>query len=83
MEQGRLTDELKAKIEATFDRAELEDLYLPFRPKRRTKATIARDKGLEPLADYLWNQQPPPNRCTNLQQLSLAWRRKSPASKTP
>jgi uncharacterized protein len=56
-EQGRLTDELKAKIEATFDRAELEDLYLPFRPKRRTKATIARDRGLEPLADYLWNQQ--------------------------
>ena len=56
-EQGNLTDELKAKIEATFDRAELEDLYLPFRPKRRTKATIARDKGLEPLADYLWNQQ--------------------------
>jgi protein Tex len=57
-EQGKLTDELKAKIEATFDRAELEDLYLPYRPKRRTKATIARDKGLEPLADYLWNQQP-------------------------
>jgi uncharacterized protein len=56
-EQGKLTDELKAKIEGTFDRAELEDLYLPFRPKRRTKATIARDKGLEPLADYLWNQQ--------------------------
>jgi uncharacterized protein len=56
-EQGNLTDELKAKIEATFERAELEDLYLPFRPKRRTKATIARDKGLEPLADYLWNQQ--------------------------
>ena len=48
---------MKAKIEATFDRAELEDLYLPYRPKRRTKATIARDKGLEPLADYLWNQQ--------------------------
>jgi uncharacterized protein len=56
-EQGKLTGELKAKIEATFDRAELEDLYLPFRPKRRTKATIARDRGLEPLADYLWNQQ--------------------------
>jgi protein Tex len=57
-EQAKLTDELKSKIEATFDRAELEDLYLPYRPKRRTKATIARDKGLEPLADYLWNQQP-------------------------
>ena len=58
LEQGKLTDELKARIEATFDRSELEDLYLPYRPKRRTKATIARDRGLEPLADYLWNQQP-------------------------
>jgi len=57
LEQGKLTDELKAKIEATFDRSELEDLYLPYRPKRRTKATIAREKGLEPLADYLWNQE--------------------------
>src|SRR6204780_3254225 len=58
LEQGKLTDELKARIEATFDRAELEDLYLPYRPKRRTKATIAREKGLEPLALYLWAQEP-------------------------
>ena len=57
LEQGKLTDELKARIEATFDKSELEDLYLPYRPKRRTKATIARDRGLEPLADYLWAQQ--------------------------
>jgi uncharacterized protein len=57
-EQGKLTDELKARIEATLDRSELEDLYLPYRPKRRTKATIAREKGLEPLASYLWAQQP-------------------------
>jgi protein Tex len=57
LEQGKLTDELKARIEATFDRAELEDLYLPYRPKRRTKATIARDRGLGPLADYIWAQQ--------------------------
>jgi uncharacterized protein len=56
--QGKLTDELKAKIEATLDRAVLEDLYLPYKPKRRTKATIAREQGLEPLADYLWEQQP-------------------------
>ena len=56
-EQGRLTDELKARIEATLDRNELEDLYLPYKPKRRTKATIAREKGLEPLAAYLWAQQ--------------------------
>jgi uncharacterized protein len=57
-EQGKLTDELKARIEATLDRSELEDLYLPYKPKRRTKATIAREKGLEPLAAYLWAQQP-------------------------
>jgi uncharacterized protein len=56
-EQGKLTDELKSRIEATFERSELEDLYLPYRPKRRTKATIAREKGLEPLASYLWQQQ--------------------------
>jgi uncharacterized protein len=57
-EQGKLTDELKARIEGTLDKAELEDLYLPYKPKRRTKATIAREKGLEPLAKYLWEQQP-------------------------
>src|ERR1039458_6611169 len=56
-EQGKLTDELKARIEATLDKSELEDLYLPYRPKRRTKATIAREKGLEPLASYLWQQE--------------------------
>ena len=55
-EQGKLTDELRVRIEATFDKSELEDLYLPYRPKRRTKATIAREKGLEPLAVYLWAQ---------------------------
>ena len=58
LEQGKLTDVLKARIEATFDKSELEDLYLPYRPKRRTKATIAREKGLEPLALYLWEQEP-------------------------
>ncbi len=57
-DQGKLTPELKARIEAVLDRNELEDLYLPYKPKRRTKATIAREKGLEPLAAYLWNQQP-------------------------
>lgn len=57
-EQGKLTPELKTKIEAVLDKTELEDLYLPYRPKRRTKATIAREKGLEPLADYLWKQEP-------------------------
>ena len=57
LEQGKLTDELKARIEKTLDKSELEDLYLPYKPKRRTKATIAREKGLEPLATYLWEQQ--------------------------
>src|SRR6201997_5467318 len=57
-DQGKLTDELKARIDRTLDKSELEDLYLPYKPKRRTKAMIAREKGLEPLADYLWNQEP-------------------------
>jgi uncharacterized protein len=56
--QGKLTPELKAKIEATLEKNELEDLYLPYKPKRRTKASIAREKGLEPLAQFLWDQQP-------------------------
>jgi len=56
-EQGKLSDELKARIEAALDSHELEDLYLPYKPKRRTKATLAREKGLEPLAAYLWAQQ--------------------------
>ena len=52
-EQGKLTDELKAKIESCLQKTELEDLYLPFRPKRRTRATIAREKGLEALAKLI------------------------------
>ena len=54
-EAGALTDELRAKIEACVNATELEDLYLPWRPKRRTRATAARELGLEPLADLLWN----------------------------
>src|SRR6201985_2568134 len=57
-EQGKLTDDLRARILATLDKSELEDLYLPYKPKRRTKAMIAREKGLDPLAVYLWEQQP-------------------------
>ncbi|MBW4037680.1 MAG: RNA-binding transcriptional accessory protein [Acidobacteria bacterium] len=56
-EQGKLTDELRGRIEATMEKGELEDLYLPYRPKRRTKATIAKERGLEPLAEYLWAQE--------------------------
>jgi uncharacterized protein len=52
-EQGKLTDELAAQITAAETKARLEDIYLPFKPKRRTKAQIAREAGLEPLADGL------------------------------
>ena len=52
-QQGKLTPELKAKIEPCLQKTELEDLYLPFRPKRRTRATVAREKGLEPLAELI------------------------------
>src|ERR1700733_3519957 len=65
-EQGKLTDELKVRIETVIEKNELEDLYLPFKPKRRTKATIAREKGLEPLAAYLWAQQPAAEPLANL-----------------
>ena len=56
-EQGKLTEELKKRITECFDSVELEDIYLPFRPKRRTRATIARERGLEPLADIIFAQQ--------------------------
>ncbi|MFE5021887.1 Tex family protein [Streptomyces sp. NPDC056656] len=52
-EQGKLTDELAAQLNAAETKARLEDIYLPFKPKRRTKAQIAREAGLEPLADGL------------------------------
>jgi uncharacterized protein len=54
--QGKLTDALFKKIIACPTKAELEDLYLPFKPKRRTRAIIARERGLEPLADRMWAQ---------------------------
>ncbi|GAB2491818.1 Tex family protein [Pseudoxanthomonas sangjuensis] len=52
-EQGKLNDELRAEIEAADSKSRLEDLYLPYKPKRRTRAQIAREAGLEPLADGL------------------------------
>ncbi|NJK67051.1 MAG: RNA-binding transcriptional accessory protein [Richelia sp. CSU_2_1] len=51
--QDKLTEELQAKIESCLQKNELEDLYLPYKPKRRTRAMIAREKGLEPLAEFL------------------------------
>ena len=57
-ERNLLTDELKARVDAAETMAALEDVYLPFRPKRRTRAMIAREKGLEPLAEVLLRQDP-------------------------
>jgi len=54
--QEKLTDHLRSKILACFSKSELEDLYLPYKPKRKTKAAIAIERGLEPLANYLWEQ---------------------------
>ena len=57
-EQGKLTDELTSQIHSAASMLELEDLYLPYRPKRRTRAMIAKERGLEPLAQCLWAQDP-------------------------
>jgi len=57
-ERQLLTEDLKSKVVAAETLAALEDIYLPFRPKKRTKATIARERGLAPLAEILWQQDP-------------------------
>lgn len=64
-EQGKLTEELKKKIEMATTLVAVDDLYLPYRPKKRTRATMAKERGLEPLADIL-----------SLQETRAAWRRK-------
>ncbi|WP_315547830.1 Tex family protein [Prevotella koreensis] len=56
-DQGRMTDELQQRIDATWNPTELEDIYLPFKPKRRTRAQVAREHGLEPLAEILLMQR--------------------------
>ena len=56
-EQGKLTPELAAKIKAVTKLQELEDLYLPYKPKKRTRATVAKEKGLEPLAEMILKQE--------------------------
>ena len=55
-EQDKLTDELKKQIEEAETLSKLEDIYLPYRPKRKTRATKAREKGLQPLADLIFEQ---------------------------
>ncbi|MBN2443950.1 MAG: RNA-binding transcriptional accessory protein, partial [Spirochaetales bacterium] len=57
-EQGKLTKDLKKKITECIDKIKLEDIYLPYKPKRRTRATVAVEKGLEPLATLIYEQQP-------------------------
>ena len=56
-EQGNLTDELAAKLDAAETQTEIDDIYRPFRPKRRTRASIAKEKGLQPLADMIFGQK--------------------------
>lgn len=60
-EQDKLTPELKTRIENSWDSTELEDIYLPYKPKRKTRAEVARQKGLEPLATFLMFQNPDAN----------------------
>jgi protein Tex len=67
-DQGKLTDELRAQIEACLQKNDLEDLYLPYKPKKRTRATIAREKGLEPLADYIRAKNNPDAKRVNLEK---------------
>jgi uncharacterized protein len=74
--QGKLTDELKGKIIGTFNLDSLEDLYLPYKVKRKTKATIAKEAGLEPLADWIWDvghstETPPPTQTLDIYALTF------------
>jgi uncharacterized protein len=78
--QGKLTDELSAKIEFCLQKNELEDLYLPYRQKRRTRATAAREKGLEPLAESIQLLNVKNNQITNFSLESEAAKYISPSS---
>ncbi|MBD2461929.1 RNA-binding transcriptional accessory protein [Oscillatoria sp. FACHB-1407] len=72
-QQGKLTDDLRAKIETCLQKNELEDLYLPYRPKRRTRATMAREKGLEPLAEFIKALNQPKAAAASLEQEALKY----------
>ncbi|KZL48996.1 RNA-binding transcriptional accessory protein [Nodularia spumigena CENA596] len=82
-EQGKLTDELKAKIVACLQKTELEDLYLPYRPKRRTRATIAREKGLEPLAEFIKSLNVPNAVTASLEEEAAKYISETQGVKTP
>lgn len=72
-EQGKLDDELKQKIELTLSKSELEDLYLPYKPKRRTRATIAKENGLEPLANLIEEHNTEESNPPALEELAEAY----------
>ncbi|HEX7712833.1 MAG TPA: Tex-like N-terminal domain-containing protein, partial [Bacillota bacterium] len=69
-EQGKLTPELTAAIAAATKIQEVEDIYRPYKPKKRTRAMIARERGLEPLADLIWDQK---TETGSAQQLAAAY----------
>jgi uncharacterized protein len=72
-EQGKLTDDLKRTIERCQQKRELEDIYLPFKPKRRTRATMARERGLEPLAHAITSLNTPDAPATSLEELARSF----------
>lgn len=72
-DQGKLTADLQTQIEHCLQKNELEDLYLPYRPKRRTRATIAREKGLEPLAQWIQSLNQPRADAASLEQAAAQY----------
>lgn len=82
-DQGKLTEELQAKIEQCLQKNELEDLYLPYRPKRRTKATIAREKGLGPLAEWIKSLNQPQAPATALESEATQYVSEEKGVKSP
>jgi uncharacterized protein len=69
-EQGKLTDELRRQIEAAVKLQDVEDLYLPYKPKKRTRAIVAKERGLEPLAQRMWAQE---DLSGNLEEIAAAF----------
>ncbi|MGB8691294.1 MAG: Tex family protein [Microcoleus sp.] len=80
---GKLTEELQAKIESCLQKTELEDLYLPYKPKRRTRATIAREKGLEPLAEFIKSLNQPSSQPVPLEAEAAKYISEEKGVKTP
>ena len=72
-ETGKLTEKLQEKIESCLQKTELEDLYLPYKPKRRTRATIAREKGLEALAEFIQSQNHPQAKIRSIEQEAVKY----------